>query len=93
MVAISTDTRIAQRRGVLSTQVGDELVLMSVEQGEYYGFDPVAAGVWARIAEPTTVGSLVETLAAAYEGDPATIAADVQALLEMLADKGLLELG
>lgn len=92
MPAISTETRVAQRRDLLSTHVGDELVLMSVEQGEYYGFDPVAAGVWARIAEPTTVGSLVEALAAEYEGDRAAIAADVQALLEMLADKGLLEL-
>lgn len=92
MPAIRAETRVAQRRDLLSTQIGDELVLMSVEQGEYYGFDPVAAGVWARIAEPTTVGSLVETLAAAYEGDPATIATDVQRLLEMLAEKGLLEL-
>ena len=91
MAAISNQTRIARKQDIVSSDVGEELVLMNVERGEYYGFNKVAAQIWRRLAEPVTVVNLVEALAAEYSGDPAAISADVQALLEKMADKGLLE--
>lgn len=92
MTAIGAETRIVRKQGVLSSEIGDELVLMSIERGEYYGFDPIAAVIWRRLAEPVTVGGLVDGLVAEYDGDPAIIAADVQTLLEKLAEKDLLDL-
>lgn len=52
----------------ISCDVGDEAVLLSVVDGEYYGLNPVAASVWRQIREPRTIAAVCDALLAEYDG-------------------------
>jgi hypothetical protein len=85
------ETIIQRRADALTADVAGELVLMSVEQGKYFGLDEVGTDIWHRIEQPIAVGRLCASLAVDYLADAATIERDVVALLERLSDNGLLE--
>jgi hypothetical protein len=46
--------------------VADEAVLLSMEDGEYYGLNEVAASIWRHIQEPCSVLEVREALLAEY---------------------------
>lgn len=91
MMSIGAMTRVKRRDTVLSANIGDDLVLMSVSRGTYCGVDQIGADIWARLAEPTPVRALCESLVLEYEADPATIERDVIALLNRMAEQHLIE--
>jgi hypothetical protein len=48
---------LVRRKGDwLSAMVGDELVMMSAERGNYLGLTPVGARIWELIEEPLENG-------------------------------------
>jgi hypothetical protein len=66
--ALSMSTTIVASDDQISCDVGDETVLLSVGDGEYYGLNPVAASVWRQIREPRSVGDVCSVLLSEYEG-------------------------
>ena len=52
----------------ISCDVADEAVLLSMQTGDYYGLNPVAASVWRLIQEPRTVTELLDALMDEYAG-------------------------
>lgn len=90
MPPIPPHSSIQRRSDVISVEINGETVMMSVELGEYYGLNPVAADIWRRLGKPVTVAELVQDLTESYDGDPVGIQSDVQSLLDGFAAKGLL---
>jgi hypothetical protein len=83
-----TDATILSRSpAVLAAEVDGEIVMMSIERGQYFGLDDIGSDIWKRLDPPCSFSTLIEGLAADYDADRATIAADVRTLLGgMLAD-------
>lgn len=73
----------------LAATVDQEIVILSVERGSYYGLDDIGSEIWQQMATPVSVGALCDALEAKYEADRATIERDVLALLESLVAEGL----
>ena len=73
----------------IAAPVDDEIVILSVERGSYYGLDDVGSEIWRRLAKPVRVGALCDELAAKYDADRATIEQDVLVLLEKLISERL----
>lgn len=90
--AIDRSTRIRRNPDLLTAEVDGEVVMMSVEQGVYYGLDDIGSDVWNRLAEPVTVASLLTGLQARYDGDAAIIERDVMVLLADMAAKDLIRI-
>jgi hypothetical protein len=74
----------------IAAPVDEEIVILSVERGTYYGLDDIGSEIWQRLETPVRVDVLCDALAAKYEGDRATIERDVLQLLESLAADGLI---
>jgi len=66
--------------------------MMSIEQGRYFGLDDIGSDIWKRIDPPCSFAALIDALAADYVADRATIAADVQALLDRMAEQDVVRL-
>jgi hypothetical protein len=77
--------------GPLAATVDDEIVMLSPEQGAYFGLNAVGSRVWELIAAPRPVAEVCATLTAEYEVDDDTCAADVRDFLQELAAAGLVE--
>jgi hypothetical protein len=74
----------------LTANVGDELLMMSVEQGRYFNLNSVGTRIWELLAVPMSVDGLVTALADEYDVDPATARAEVVRFVGELRARGLL---
>jgi len=75
---------------VLFQKVHDEVVLLDLEAGDYFGLNPVGAHVWRLLGRGMDLDAIVDALYERYDTPRERLAADVQALVEELLDRGLL---
>lgn len=83
---LADSTLITRSPAVLTAEVDGEVVMMSVEEGRYFGLDDIGSDIWKRIDPPCSFGELIDRLTADYEAERETIAADVCALLFGMAE-------
>jgi Coenzyme PQQ synthesis protein D (PqqD) len=85
-------TVVSRSPAVLTAEVQGEVVMMSIEQGQYFGLDDIGSDVWKRIDPPCSFAALIDGLAATYDADRTTIAADVRDLLGRMAERDVVRL-
>ena len=83
---------IARSPALISANVDDEIVIMSINKGHYFGLDDIASEVWRRLDQPSTLADLVESLVQDYDAPRETIERDVVELLRRMADQDLVTL-
>jgi hypothetical protein len=74
---------------LLSTVLDDELVLMSIDLGNYYGISSTARRIWELLEAPATLASLLVQLAVEFDASPDTLRTDVEEFLLRLEREGL----
>lgn len=82
-------TRWHRDPALQAVAMGDEIVMMGVDQGEYYAIKGVAATVWQHLEAPATLDELCARVAEEYDVSAAGCRADVAAFLEELRAKGM----
>lgn len=84
---ISNETVIRRSEALLSNNLGDDVVMMDIEQGSYYGLEGVAARIWDFTEKPISVGSLCEKLSNEYDVSPEKCQEEVTAFLDSLLER------
>jgi hypothetical protein len=90
--ALTDSAIISPARDVLVSEFGDELVILNLEDGVYYGLDDVGARSWRLLQGSVTVPAIRNALVEEYEVDPDRAEHDIRALLEECASRGLVEI-
>ncbi|MDD4962534.1 MAG: PqqD family protein [Gallionella sp.] len=90
MTTLSLASIICRSSDHLSTEIGESLVIMSIEQGNYCDLDAITSDVWRRLDQPITVTDLCVKLGQEYDADLDTIQRDVLILLKKLAAEKLI---
>jgi hypothetical protein len=84
---------VVRRQGDwLSAKVGDELVMMSAEKGNYIGLSEVGARIWELIDTPQEVDVVCAQLQAEYDVAPDICRAEVEKFLNELVQHGAVAL-
>jgi hypothetical protein len=78
---------------VLARKTGEEMVLLNLDNEQYYGLDEVGTRFWELIEGGATFGSAVDTLLAEYEVDRQTLVDDLSSILGDLGRNGLVVVG
>ena len=78
-------TLISRNPGILTAEVDDEIVMLSIENGLYFGLDEIGRDIWKRIEPPCRFRDLVDGLVRDYNADRTIIAADTRELLLKMA--------
>jgi hypothetical protein len=76
----------------LAAKVGDELVMMSAEKGNYIGLSEVAARIWELIETPREVDAVCGELQKEFEVEPEVCRAEVETFLNELVTYGAIAL-
>lgn len=76
----------------LSAKVGDELVMMSAEKGNYIGLTQVGARVWELIEEPKEIDAVCAQLVGEFAVEPEVCRAEVETFLKELVSHGAIAL-
>jgi hypothetical protein len=90
MPAISLDTVLTQRPGLLTNTVDGETVLMRLDPAVYYGLAGSAHHIWQLLAEPHSGHAICARLESMYDVDPETCRAQVGQFLSTLSAEDLL---
>jgi hypothetical protein len=91
VVVISLNSTVAASENQVSSDLGGEVVLLNLVSGVYYGLDAVGARVWELIQVPRGVQEIRDTLLEEYDVEPERWERDLLALLDRLADEGLIK--
>ena len=66
-----------------------DLVMMSIERGNYYGVGGIGPYVWQLLETPRTTAELIDDICQEFEVDQITALADVESFLADLVGHGL----
>ena len=92
MAAKITLSSIAQRKtDIVDANIDGETVMMSIENGEYYGLDTVASDIWAMLEMPIQVESICQRLMTDYDVSKETCITDVLQFLNQLQENEIIE--
>jgi hypothetical protein len=89
-IRIDTMTRVVQNREPVAVEVDRSVVMMSVEQGKYYGLEGVGGRIWKLLEEPRTVSELCAALQQEFDVDAEVCRADVVEFVTEMARERLL---
>ena len=74
---------------VVFQEIGGEAVLLDLASEKYFALNPVGTRVWTLIGEGAPLQSAYETLLGEYDVAPEQLEADLIALIDELAQAGL----
>lgn len=94
MTQLSADKLLITRgTGLIEAEVDGEMVALHVDNGTCYSFNRTAYHVWRLVEQPSTLAEVCAALSTAFDVDPAICENEVRALLDDLAQDGLVTLG
>jgi len=79
-------------RDVLSQDVGEETVILSIESGNYFGLNQVGSRIWSLLQEGRPVQAVIATLVKEYEVSEERLKTDMQQFLSSLLSQGLIRI-
>jgi len=91
-VVIASDAVVAPSAHQVSSELGDEVVILHVHNGIYHGLDAIGARIWNLINERRTLAQIRDAILNEYDVTRERCEADLQSLLQELIDKGLAEI-
>ena len=89
---IPVSATVATAADVLTTAFGDEVVMLNLSDGVYYGLEEVGARLWAMLKQPVTVSEICRTLVQEFDVEPEQCERDLLELLRDLVSRGLIEI-
>lgn len=75
---------------VVWTDLGDEVVILNLQTGIYFGLEQVGARVWKLIADGNARDQITDIVAGEYSAPRDGIQRDIEELLSDLSREGLL---
>ncbi len=80
--------RVCRQGAWLAARVGDELVMMSAEQGSYIGLNEVGARIWEMLETPQDLNAMCSTLHSEFDVAPEVCRSEVESFLNELVKHG-----
>jgi hypothetical protein len=84
------DASVVATERQLSTTLGDEVIILGLDDTIYYGLSDTGVRIWELIQARRTVGEILDVLVAEYEVDRDRAETDLEAVLVDLHSRGLI---
>jgi hypothetical protein len=75
----------------LFSELNDEVVILNLKNGKYYGLNPVGARIWELLQEPVSVEKIERAILSEYDVDREVCAREVEEFLTLMRDEELIE--
>ena len=84
--------KIQVAEDVVWSQVGEDVVILSVASGYYFGLGGVAALIWSFIAAKTSTDEILTNIGLEYEVEADRVRSDSESLVDDLVQERLVTL-
>ena len=89
---IGMDSVVARNEDIFAGQIDDELVMVSIESGNYFVLNLTARRIWDLLESPLSISEICDKLMEEYEIDPQNCQAEVLQFAEKLLSKHIITL-
>ena len=89
--ALGWDDVVCAASRQVSSPVGNEVAVLGLDQGIYYGLNPTGARIWELVQKPIQVSEIHRTIVEEYEVDAETARKDLLEVLAQLQQSALIE--
>jgi Coenzyme PQQ synthesis protein D (PqqD) len=87
---IQLDSQVTRNKDIIFSEMDNDVVMMSIEKGEYYGINPIGSRIWELLETSLRVSDLCQTLMVEYNVDENRCISDVVAYLQQLLEKNVI---
>ena len=91
MAEISSETVVQRSENVLFSELDSEIVMMDIQQGNYYGLEEPATRIWELAETPVRVSEICATLQDEYEIEAAQCETEVIAFVQELESREVIK--
>ena len=89
---LGLESTVVAIREQISADLADEVAILSLKSGVYYGLNTVGASIWKLIQQPVAIGQIRDALLKEYDVDPERCQQDLLNLLTQMEDHKLVDL-
>lgn len=89
---ITMDSRVVGDTGIVFNEMDGETIMMSIENGEYYGLNSIGSRIWKLLESPRTASEICDVLLPDYDVTREQCAHDVLLFLNRMAGKGVVKI-
>jgi hypothetical protein len=89
---ISLETTVTQSPNLVTSKIGEEVVMMFLEKSAYYSLDEIGSYIWQSIQTPVQVSQLCHQLSERFEVKSEQCRADVLPFLNQIYQEGIIEI-
>lgn len=83
------DEQIVISESVVSAALDEEVILLNVETGIYFGLDAIGTRIWSALEQGATEAEIFAQLLEEYEVEAEQLRADIAGFLASLREQGL----
>jgi hypothetical protein len=84
--------RVKINDGVIWRELGEDVVILSVETGVYFGLDGPGGRIWRELVEHGSLKKTFASLKQQFDVEPDELRHDLDDLVNQLVEKGLVQL-
>ncbi len=92
MNEINNQSIISRQTEIVFNKLDDEIVMMSIKNGEYYGLDNIGSRIWEIIEKPVSFNQIIIILKEEFDVTEEKCTIDVKEFLGMLEIKNLIKI-
>ena len=82
--------RFIQNKTIVQSKIGEEVVMLDMESGFYFGLNSVASVIWGMLKEEIGFEQLIDQLMSQFEVERALCEADTHELLDQMLEKNII---
>ena len=86
---LDTSSVLVRNENIVFTPLDDNIVMMDVDEGQYFELDPVAARIWMLIDEGRTLRSVCDALMEEYDVSAETCSQDMLEFVQTAVKMGI----
>jgi hypothetical protein len=92
MNVISDNTMVMLNENVVSCELDGEVAILNMNNGVYYGLNPIGAVIWELIENSVNVAQIIALVLTEYDVEKDLCRRDIFELLEELLKNGLVKI-
>jgi len=89
---LSIQSVVTRNVNLVTTNIDGEIVMMSIDNGEYYGLDETGTRIWELLETPQPIHQLIQQLLEEFDVAPDECQADTLDFLDELLQKELISI-
>jgi hypothetical protein len=89
MEKITLQTLIQRNPEMVTSNIDGEIVMMSIENGEYYGLDEIGSRIWELLETPISADKLISCLLIEFDVEEVVCKTDTLDFLNDMFEKKL----